>query len=210
MAIEGKLKELRTKKDKLKMGGGKDKLKAQHDKGKLSARERLDILLDKGSFVEINGLMKHRAVDFDLDKTEIPGDGVITGYGTIEGKLVYVYSQDFTVMGGSLGRSTCFQDKLSNGSGHEGRSSCDRYKRFWRRKDTRRCRFPEGVWGYFLQEHNIVRGHPSDNSNYGALCWWCRLFSGNRGFCLHDRCYKLYVHNWASGCKNCVAPGCYI
>ncbi len=109
MAIEGKLKELRTKKDKLKMGGGKDKLKAQHDKGKLSARERLDILLDKGSFVEINGLMKHRAVDFDLDKMELPGDGVITGYGTIDGKLVFVYSEDFTVMGGSLGEAHAFK-----------------------------------------------------------------------------------------------------
>jgi len=109
MAIEGKLKDLKNKKDKLKMGGGKDKLKTQHDKGKLSARERLDILLDKGSFVEINGLMKHRAVDFDLDKTEIPGDGVITGYGTIDGKLVFVFSQDFTVMGGSLGEAHAFK-----------------------------------------------------------------------------------------------------
>ena len=76
MAIEGMLKELKEKKDKLKMGGGKKKLETQHAKGKLSARERLDILLDKGSFTEINGLIKHRAVDFGLDKTDIPGDGV--------------------------------------------------------------------------------------------------------------------------------------
>ena len=103
------LKELKEKKDKLKMGGGKKKLETQHAKGKLSARERLDILLDKGSFAEINGLMKHRAVDFGLDKTEIPGDGVITGYGTIEGRLVYVFSQDFTVMGGSLGEAHAFK-----------------------------------------------------------------------------------------------------
>ena len=109
MAIEGMLKELKEKKDKLKMGGGKKKLDTQHAKGKLSARERLDILLDKGSFAEINGLMKHRAVDFGLDKTEIPGDGVITGYGTIEGRLVYVFSQDFTVMGGSLGEAHAFK-----------------------------------------------------------------------------------------------------
>ena len=109
MAIEGKLKDLRAKKDNLKMGGGKEKLKSQHEKGKLSARERLDILLDKGSFVEINGLMKHRAIDFDLDKTELPGDGVITGYGTIDGRLVFVFSQDFTVMGGSLGEAHAFK-----------------------------------------------------------------------------------------------------
>jgi len=109
MAIEGMLKELKEKKDKLKMGGGKDKLESQHGKGKLSARERIDILLDKGSFVEINGLMQHRAIDFGLDKMEIPGDGVITGYGTIEGRLVYVFSQDFTVMGGSLGEAHAFK-----------------------------------------------------------------------------------------------------
>ena len=109
MAIEGMLKELKEKKDKLKMGGGKEKLESQHAKGKLNARERLDILLDKGIFVEINGLMKHRAVDFGLDKTDIPGDGVITGFGTIEGRLVYVFSQDFTVMGGSLGEAHAFK-----------------------------------------------------------------------------------------------------
>jgi acetyl-CoA carboxylase carboxyltransferase component len=109
MAIEGMLKELKEKKDKLKMGGGKEKLESQHAKGKLSARERLDILLDKGSFVEINGLMKHRAVDFDLDKTDIPEDGVITGFGTIDGRIVYVFSQDFTVMGGSLGEAHAFK-----------------------------------------------------------------------------------------------------
>ncbi len=109
MAIEDRLKELKEKKDILKKGGGKEKLEAQHAKGKLSARERLDILLDKGSFVEINGLMKHRSTDFNLDKTEIPGDGVITGFGTIEGRLVYVFSQDFTVMGGSLGETHAYK-----------------------------------------------------------------------------------------------------
>ncbi len=84
------------------LGGGEDRIKAQHAKGKLTARERLDYLLDAGSFEEIGAFVRHRSTDFGMDKQHIPGDGVITGYGTIDGRLVYVFSQDFTVFGGSL------------------------------------------------------------------------------------------------------------
>ena len=83
-------------------GGGAARLKAQHDKGKLSARERLDVLLDEGSFVELDRFVTHRSTDFGLERQRIFGDGVVTGYGRIEGRLVYVFSQDFTVFGGSL------------------------------------------------------------------------------------------------------------
>lgn len=84
------------------MGGGQKRIDAQHNKGKLTARERLDLLLDRNSFEEIGALVKHRSTDFGLDKQHYPGDGVVTGYGTINGRLVYVFSQDFTVFGGSL------------------------------------------------------------------------------------------------------------
>lgn len=84
------------------LGGGEKRIEAQHAKGKLTARERLSLLMDEGSFEEIGALVKHRSTDFGLDKQHIPGDGVITGYGTINGRLVYVFSQDFTVFGGSL------------------------------------------------------------------------------------------------------------
>ena len=84
------------------MGGGADRIEAQHKKGKLTARERLHLLLDEGSFQEIGQLVTHRSVNFGLDKQHFLGDGVITGYGTINGRTVYVFSQDFTVLGGSL------------------------------------------------------------------------------------------------------------
>ena len=85
-----------------KMGGGQKRIDAQHAKNKLTARERLDLLLDKNSFEEIGALIKHRSSDFGMEKMHYPGDGVVTGYGTIHGRLVYVFSQDFTVFGGSL------------------------------------------------------------------------------------------------------------
>lgn len=93
---------LSKKKKEARLGGGLDKIEAQHKKGKLSARERIDFLLDPGSFEEIAELATHRSKNFGLDKQVYFGDGVVVGYGTIDGRLVYVYSQDFTVLGGSL------------------------------------------------------------------------------------------------------------
>jgi len=92
------------------LAGGKDKIDAQHKKGKLTARERIDLLVDEGSFIEIGKFVKHRSHDFGLDKQRILGDGVITGYGYINGRLVYIFSQDFTVFGGSL--SEAFAEKI--------------------------------------------------------------------------------------------------
>src|SRR5215211_374629 len=83
-------------------GGGPARVAQQHKKGKLTARERLDLLLDEGSFVELDRFVTHRSTDFGLDRQVVPGDGVVTGSGRIDGRLVYVFSQDFTVFGGSL------------------------------------------------------------------------------------------------------------
>jgi propionyl-CoA carboxylase beta chain len=94
-----RLEELR---EKARLGGGKDRIKAQHEKGKFTARERLEILLDRGSFQEMDMFVTHRSHDFGLQKQRILGDGVVTGSGTIDGRLVFVFSQDFTVFGGSL------------------------------------------------------------------------------------------------------------
>ena len=93
---------LENKKQEAKLGGGQKRIDAQHEKGKLTARERIDLLLDKNSFEEIGALVKHRSTYFGMEKNHFPGDGVVTGYGTINGRLVYVFSQDFTVFGGSL------------------------------------------------------------------------------------------------------------
>ncbi len=102
MSIQDKFKELQEKIEEAKLGGGKERIESQHKKGKLTARERIHFLLDEGSFEEIGMLMKHRSKNFGLDKQVYYGDGVVTGYGTINGRLVYVFSQDFTVLGGSL------------------------------------------------------------------------------------------------------------
>jgi propionyl-CoA carboxylase beta chain len=93
---------LEQKRQQALVGGGQDRIDAQHKKGKLSARERLNLLLDEGSFQEVGAFVTHRSSDFGMEKMKILGDGVVTGYGTIHGRLVYVFSQDFTVFGGSL------------------------------------------------------------------------------------------------------------
>ena len=100
--MKDKLKILEDKKAEALIGGGKKRIDAQHDKGKLTARERIHFLMDEGSFEELGMLVTHRSTNFGLDKQKFLGDGVVTGYGTIDGRLVYVYAQDFTVMGGSL------------------------------------------------------------------------------------------------------------
>ncbi|MCK6576684.1 MAG: acyl-CoA carboxylase subunit beta [Anaerolineae bacterium] len=97
-----KIEQLREMRTKSHAGGGPDRVKRQHDAGRNTAYERLDILLDPGSFRELDAFVKHRARDFGMDQTDFPGDSVVTGWGTINGRLVYVYSQDFTVLGGSL------------------------------------------------------------------------------------------------------------
>jgi acetyl-CoA carboxylase carboxyltransferase component len=100
--VDPRLTELNELKASAKRGGGKERIDRQHAKGKMIARERLELLLDKGSFREMDVFVTHDSVDFGLDKQKIPGDGVVTGYGTIDGRLVYVYAQDFTVFGGSV------------------------------------------------------------------------------------------------------------
>jgi len=96
------MKRLREKSAAAELGGGQKRIEAQHKKGKLTARERIDRLLDKNTFEEFDKFVLHESTEFGLDKNRFPGDGVVTGYGKIEGRLVYVYAQDFTVMGGSL------------------------------------------------------------------------------------------------------------
>jgi len=100
---EEKLSELRSRKARAEAGGGAARVEAQHKRGKLTARERLELLVDEGTFHEIDSLVEHRCRDFGMDKNVIPGDGVVTGHGKINGKPIYCFAQDFTVYGGSLG-----------------------------------------------------------------------------------------------------------
>ncbi len=98
-----KLTELRERTEEVMMGGGQNAVDKQHENGKLTARERITRILDENSFVEIDAFVEHRCVNFGMEKKPAPGEGVVTGYGTIGGRLVYIYAQDFTVIGGSLG-----------------------------------------------------------------------------------------------------------
>src|SRR5205814_976636 len=106
------LRRLDEKREAARAGGGARRVKAQHERGKLTARERLDVLLDPGSFEEWDMFVEHRSQDFGMAEQKIPGDGVVTGYGTINGRLVFVFSQDFTVFGGSL--SEAHAEKICN------------------------------------------------------------------------------------------------
>lgn len=100
--MRDKMVRLRDLKNKALLGGGQDRIHKQHEKGKLTARERVELLMDRGSFEEIGMLKEHRSFDFGMEHQQYPGDGVVTGYGTISGRLVYVFAQDFTVFGGAL------------------------------------------------------------------------------------------------------------
>jgi propionyl-CoA carboxylase beta chain len=108
--LEEKLKQLQQMRQTARLGGGDRRIEAQHKKGKLTARERLDLLLDENSFEEFDMFVTHRTKEFGLEKEKYLGDGVVTGYGTIDGRLVFVFSQDFTVFGGTL--SEAFAEKV--------------------------------------------------------------------------------------------------
>ncbi|MBM3307280.1 MAG: methylmalonyl-CoA carboxyltransferase [Candidatus Eisenbacteria bacterium] len=151
MADHEKFKDLEDRMKASRLGGGEARIKKQHEAGKLSAWERLEVLLDDGSLREMDALVTHRCADFGMEKKRYPGDGVVTGYGTIDGRLVYVFAQDFTVFGGSLskahGEKICkiMDLALKNGAPVVGLN------------DSGGARIQEGVWSlggyaeYFLR-----------------------------------------------------------
>ena len=102
MSNQSKIKELVDRRASARLGGGEKRIEAQHSKGKLTARERISMLLDEGSFEEFDMFVQHRCTNFGMEKSKFDGDGVVTGMGTIDGRLVYVFAQDFTVNGGSM------------------------------------------------------------------------------------------------------------
>jgi len=100
--MQNRIEEVRRRHAVAEAGGGEERRQRQHKEGKLSARERIDLLLDDGTFEEMDKLVRHRCRDFGMDEQVIDGDGFVTGYGLINGRLTYVFAQDFTVFGGSL------------------------------------------------------------------------------------------------------------
>jgi len=108
--MSDELERLEELNRRAELGGGEERIERQHDAGKYTARERIEMLLDPGTFVEIDRLKTHRCTDFEMDQKKIPGDGVVTGYGKVDGRTIYVFAQDFTVFGGSL--SGAFAEKI--------------------------------------------------------------------------------------------------
>src|SRR6185369_10417330 len=104
-----RLEILRRKHHAAEEGGGAERRAKQHAEGKLSARERIELLLDEGSFEELDKFVTHRCRDFGMERSVMPGDGIVTGYGRVDGRLVYVYAQDFTVLGGSLSETNALK-----------------------------------------------------------------------------------------------------
>ena len=110
-SIQEKLAELRRRNQAAEAGGGPERKERQHKEGKLSARERVELLLDEGSFEEFDKLVAHRCADFDMASQRIPGDGVVSGYGHVDGRTVFVFAQDFTVFGGSMSEANAAKIK---------------------------------------------------------------------------------------------------
>ena len=117
-----KIQELRDKREIWKRGGGKSKVEKQHSRGKLTARERLELLFDEGSFIEVGMYAIPETSLHGLDKVHAPGDGVVTGFGTVDGRLIWAVAQDFTVLGGTMGNAHC--KKINRASEEAARNGC--------------------------------------------------------------------------------------
>ncbi len=157
MTDNPRIKNLRDRKAKSRLGGGIDRIEAQHKRGRLTARERLEILLDKGSFREIDAFVLHRTHDFGLDERKNLGDSVVTGWGTIEGRLVYVFSQDFTVFGGSLGEVHAEKICKIMDMALEKWGADHWHQRLRGRPHSRRCSFTGRLCRYLFTQHAGLR-----------------------------------------------------
>ncbi len=168
-------------------GGGPRRTQAQHAKGKLTARERIELLLDEGSFEEFDMFVAHRAVDFGMDAQKIPGDGVVTGWGTITGRAVFVFAKDFTVFGGSL--SEAHAQKITKIQDMALRNRAPIIGLF----DAGGARIQEGVaalggYGEVFQRNVLASGViPQISRHHGAVRGRRRLLAGDDGLHLHGQ-----------------------
>ncbi len=180
-----RLDELRRRHAAAEQGGGAERNERQHKEGKLSARERIELLLDENSFEETDKLVTHRCHDFGMEEQTVPGDGFVTGCGRIDGRLVYVFAQDFTVFGGSLSETNaqkiCKIMDLAMKTG----APDHRAQRFRRRADSGRRGLARRVRRHFSAQHARKRRGAADFSHHGAVRGRRGLFSGHHGFRLH-------------------------
>ena len=189
------LDRLEQRRDEARLGGGKARIEAQHKRGKLTARERIELLLDKGSFEELDMFVEHRSNEFGMEKTKIPGDGVVTGWGTVNGRTVYLFSKDFTVFGGSLSRDARAEDHQGAGHGDEGARAHHRPVRRRRRAHPGGRRRARRLWRGVQAQRDRLRRHSADQRHHGALRRRRRLFAGDDRFHLHGARHLLHVRH---------------
>ena len=185
MAIEEKLKRLEELNARAMMGGGEARIERQHAAGKLTARERIELLLDPGTFVETDRFVVHRCTDFGMEEQKIPGDGVVTGYGKVNGRLVFVFAQDFTVFGGSALGRVRREDLQGDGPRDEGGRAVHRPQRRRRRAHPGRRRVARRLRRHLPAQRARVRRDPADLRDHGAV-------RGRRGLLARDD--RLHHH----------------
>ena len=188
-----KVKELIELRAQARLGGGAKAIEKQHDKGKYTARERISMLLDEGSFEEMDMFVQHRCTNFGMDKKHYLGDGVVTGYGTIEGRLVYVFAQDFTVSAGSLSETMSLKICKVMDMAMKMGAPCIGLN------DSGGARIQEGI--------NALAGY-ADFRYFRSMCRRCSVFSGFDRLHLDDGRYFLHVPYRPEGGKDCDRRRC--
>ena len=189
------LDRLEQRREQARLGGGAARIEAQHKRGKLTARERVELLLDKGSFEEFDMFVEHRSSDFGMEKTKIPGDGVVTGWGTVNGRTVFLFAKDFTVFGGSL--SETHAQKIIKVQDAAMKARAPIIGLF----DAGGARIQEGVaslggYGEVFKRNVIAsRRHPADQRHHGPVRRRRRLFAGDDRLHLHGARHELHVRH---------------
>ena len=189
------LETLEERRAGARLGGGEKRIEAQHARGKLTARERIELLLDKGSFEEFDMFVEHRSTEFGMDKTKVPGDGVVTGWGTVNGRKTFVFAKDFTVFGGSLSETHAQKIVKIQDMAMKARAPIIGLY------DAGGARIQEGVaalGGLFLcvpPQRPRLRRDPADLRDHGPLRRRRRLFAGDDRLHLHGEEHQLHVRH---------------
>ena len=191
------LDQLDSRRHAARQGGGEKRVAAQHGKGKLTARERIALLLDEGSFEEFDMFVEHRGTEFGMADQKIPGDGVITGWGTINGKIVYVFSKDFTVFGGSLSGAHAQKIvKVQRQAMKVGAPVIGLFDAGGARIQEG-GRVPGGLRRHLHGERDGFRGRPADQRHHGSVRGGRRLLPRHDRLHLHGEGHELHVRHRA-------------
>ena len=191
------LAEMERRREESRLGGGQRRIDAQHARGKLTARERIALLLDEGSFEEYDRYVEHRCTDFGMAEQKVPGDGVVTGWGTINGRLIYVFAKDFTVFGGSLSEAHAEKITKVQDMALRGPRADHRAVRCRRRAHPGRRRGAGRLWRGVRAQRDRVRRDPADLGDHGAVRGRRRLLPGDDRFHLHGARHILHVRDRA-------------